>query len=528
MASLGEPTHSKRPHVVTKRLKEFLNAPSPTKQKCCPVQGCSKVLSSDPGLRYHIQAHHAPNKDFVCSSCHRSFKSSNGLKYHRKKRGGHCQGEASEVTAKASPTQEQPVSTQGQVKTETTVCSQNLNIPKPLLLIGQDSQAPSMLPVNRNQNEADSRLHEFAKIATSPQSPLMQSAPAKVWESSSAIRHLKFPELGSSCVTSSRSLQSPQDDNGNYFDDGSDPSVTSTSPFPGSPSTRSNAEETWSHNWPNAVWQCFIKDTKVHFVSGIEQEQEEELWDWHSVAELAKQETIATQAAGADRKSGQSYGCSGLRLCAIQKLDDVPDSVRLRLLFSPDIPGQPGLWAQCEEGHPFFVKDKGWSSSNPPLTYDKYGIPCNVLSEKDLCLPPNHPEANPSDEVFHTVQGISLTPLDHSAVFALSSMAKQKRDSDSTSSPQSGSGSPIKKRLTKEEEGRRPKRPMNAFLLFAQRNRLTLTQDYPGKDNRAISVILGDMWKGMTDSEKQVYEEEARVLAEKQKQKHPNCWKRKK
>lgn len=52
----------------------------------------------------------------------------------------------------------------------------------------------------------------------------------------------------------------------------------------------------------------FIADTKVHFVSGIEQEQEEELWDWHSVAELAKQETIATQAAGADRKSGQRSG----------------------------------------------------------------------------------------------------------------------------------------------------------------------------------------------------------------------------
>ena len=52
----------------------------------------------------------------------------------------------------------------------------------------------------------------------------------------------------------------------------------------------------------------FIADTKVHFVSGSEQEQEEELWDWHSVAELAKQETIATQAAGADRKSGQRSG----------------------------------------------------------------------------------------------------------------------------------------------------------------------------------------------------------------------------
>ena len=43
-------------------------------------------------------------------------------------------------------------------------------------------------------------------------------------------------------------------------------------------------------------------------MSGSEQEQEEELWDWHSVAELAKQDKIATQAAGADRKSGQRSG----------------------------------------------------------------------------------------------------------------------------------------------------------------------------------------------------------------------------
>lgn len=47
----------------------------------------------------------------------------------------------------------------------------------------------------------------------------------------------------------------------NYFDDGSDPSVTSTSPFPGCTSAQSNAEETWSHSWPKAVWRCFIKGT---------------------------------------------------------------------------------------------------------------------------------------------------------------------------------------------------------------------------------------------------------------------------
>lgn len=48
----------------------------------------------------------------------------------------------------------------------------------------------------------------------------------------------------------------------NYFDDGSDPSVTSTSPFPCCTSAQSNAEETWSHSWPKAVWRCFIKGTE--------------------------------------------------------------------------------------------------------------------------------------------------------------------------------------------------------------------------------------------------------------------------
>lgn len=50
----------------------------------------------------------------------------------------------------------------------------------------------------------------------------------------------------------------------------------------------------------------------------------------------------------------------------------------------------------------------GWSSINPTLTYDRYGIPCNVLSEGDLCLPPDHPDANPTDDVFHTIQGYSV------------------------------------------------------------------------------------------------------------------------
>ncbi|XP_034308103.2 HMG box-containing protein 1 isoform X2 [Magallana gigas] len=525
MASVG-PTHSKRPHVATERLKEFLNAPSPTKQKYCPVQGCSKVLSSDPGLRYHIQAHHSHHQEYVCSKCNRSFKSSNGLKYHLKKRAGHCQETEAEAGGKLSPTEEEGPTSQNQVETAPTIRRQSSSIPKPLNLIGQPSLSTLVTNDNVNQNEAESRLIEFANIATSPQSPLMQSAPPKIWDKSPAMRHIKFPD--SNIPTASTvSSQTPRDDNGNYFDDGSDPSVTTTSPFPGCTSAQSNAEETWSHSWPKAVWRCFIKDTRVHFVGGSAR-QTRELWDWQSVEQLALQERIASQAAGADSKPGQSFGGSGLRLCSINKRADTIDNKGLRLSFSTGVTDQPSLQVECEEAHPFFVKDKGWSSINPTLTYDRYGIPCNVLSELDLCLPPDHPDANPTDDVFHTIQGFELTPQDHSAVFALSSMAKQKRDSDSTSSPQSGSGSQTKKRQLKEEEGKKPKRPMNAFLLFAKRHRVTLTQDHPGKDNRAISVILGEMWKNMKEEEKLKYEEEARVLAEKQKQKHPNCWKRKK
>jgi len=40
--------------------------------------------------------------------------------------------------------------------------------------------------------------------------------------------------------------------------------------------------------------------------------------------------------------------------------------------------------------------------------------------------------------------------------------------------------SPVKKVL----DPNRPKRPMNAFMLFAKKHRLELIQKHPGKDNR--------------------------------------------
>ena len=44
---------------------------------------------------------------------------------------------------------------------------------------------------------------------------------------------------------------------------------------------------------------------------------------------------------------------------------------------------------------------------------------------------------------------------------------------------------------------------------------------------RAISVLLGDKWKKLGAEERRLYVLEAKLLADKQKQLHPDCWKRK-
>lgn len=108
-----------------------------------------------------------------------------------------------------------------------------------------------------------------------------------------------------------------------------------------------------------------------------------------------------------------------------------------------------------------------------------------------------------------------------------------------------------------EESGPPPptaKRPMNGFMLFAQKYRLQLIQQFPGRDNRllifrvlflidpvrhsffftrlffcyrAISVMLGDAWKRLNPSEKEMYTVEAHMRAEEYRRLYPDCWKRK-
>lgn len=140
-------------------------------------------------------------------------------------------------------------------------------------------------------------------------------------------------------------------------------------------------------------------------------------------------------------------------------------------------------------------------------------------------------------------------------MYVLSSMARQRRASLSCGGPGTGQefagsefskscGSPGSSQLSSSSlytkavkshssgtvsatSPNKCKRPMNAFMLFAKKYRVEYTQMYPGKDNRAISVILGDRWKKMKNEERRMYTLEAKALAEEQKRLNPDCWKRK-
>ena len=46
----------------------------------------------------------------------------------------------------------------------------------------------------------------------------------------------------------------------------------------------------------------------------------------------------------------------------------------------------------------------GWSAVSPQETVQHYGIPCSELCVNDVCLPPSHPDAAFSKEVFKSFE----------------------------------------------------------------------------------------------------------------------------
>ncbi|XP_046890392.1 HMG box-containing protein 1 [Hypomesus transpacificus] len=384
-------------------------------------------------------------------------------------------------------------------------------------------------------------LAELANIATSPQSPLLKdsphkrSSPVRIIATSNSLHSYARPPLASSAPNPSRGHLRERSRRVRASSE-SESGIFSMSSF------SDDEDMGWSHSWPSTAWHCFLKGTRLRFHRGPNVE-------WQEAEDLVDSEDESDDERMMPSYSHKSYGCEGLKLVAHEETVFFGQAV-LKLTFDPGSPEEGLLTAECRLGHPFFVKNKGWSSFYPSLTVVHYGIPCYEMQVGDLCLPPGHRDTINCDDsvVFDTFRSYDFTPLDSSAVYVLSSMARQRRASQSSG----GAASPDCDKLGQDLEvpgssnssssksnrslssgttgGATPvkcKRPMNAFMLFAKKYRVEYTQMYPGKDNRAISVILGDKWKKMKNEERRMYTMEAKALAEEQKRLNPDCWKRK-
>lgn len=387
-------------------------------------------------------------------------------------------------------------------------------------------------------------LTQLAVIATGPQSPLLQDRPnsssSPVCPSGPGGNLHSYarppPSVPSRALSPPRGQCRERRRNRKSSECGSAVSTKS--------SLSDDEDMGWSFSWPPTVWHCFLKGTHLRFHCGPNVE-------WQDVEDLDSAEEDATEEERST--SLKSYGSEGLQLVEHSEIVLSGQTV-LQLTFDPGVFGHTPLTARCQLDHPFYVKDKGWTSFYPSLTVVHHGIPCHELEMGALCLPPGHRDAKYADNslVCEKIRSYDFTPLDYSAVYVLSSMARRRRTSQSSSgavspdrrlskdrsSPSHPDAPPRKTAKTQSASAAaaaggssatptKCKRPMNAFMLFAKKFRVEYTQMYPGKDNRAISVLLGERWKKMRTEERRVFTVEAKALADEQKRINPDCWKRK-
>uniref|UniRef100_A0A1B6JE19 HMG box-containing protein 1 n=1 Tax=Homalodisca liturata TaxID=320908 RepID=A0A1B6JE19_9HEMI len=387
--------------------------------------------------------------------------------------------------------------------------------PKDLTVKTAKKMKPIPPPLNLTPEEMEkmplSMLKEFAMIATSPKSPLMQkhlpfrkrahsipvnlakqetgvTIPPTVEENSvSVYESHSIPSSPSVAVSAHRShielISSPDLTRDSYvLDLSTGASSVLLSPAPSS--LGSSREEltdsakhlkfmSWNYPWPPPAWHCFQSGVRVK-VGGC----------WRPVEEM----TTYPGELLVERVSLTTS--SQITCCALSSRSEVVVDI-----------------TPC---HPLLVKDRGWVALCPDSFHKRYGLKCLALQPGDILLQPSIPLPLPSPDICERIKRFSFPTLE-----------------ESPPSPAVLLSPPTTPTRKSQEMADKPKRPMNAFMLFAKRYRLELIQTNPGKDNRAISVILGEAWRMLPQEERDKYIQGARDLSEEQKLLYPDCWKRK-
>ncbi|XP_077458293.1 transcription factor 7-like [Stigmatopora argus] len=95
-------------------------------------------------------------------------------------------------------------------------------------------------------------------------------------------------------------------------------------------------------------------------------------------------------------------------------------------------------------------------------------------------------------------------------------------DSTYGADPPQKSSSTLKKRTSVRGSPDYIKKPLNAFMLYAKENRPILKMLYEKKDSASINKLLGQMWKTLSQGDKQKYFEEAQRLNDEHAIMYPN------
>ncbi|GAU93945.1 hypothetical protein RvY_05799 [Ramazzottius varieornatus] len=268
----------------------------------------------------------------------------------------------------------------------------------------------------------------------------------------------------------------------------------------------------------NFACLCFLPGTKVKLLSGRDNPASVQ---WRLVEEL--------QRENFKDDFGRSF-----RLNKYIKSDNAAGN-SVELSFKPvDLSGNLEVMVLCTPYHPFFSCQKGWLSFEPQTTREMYGIACQPFRVSDVVSvnPPPIVE-NPWDTVDTNASNVLAEwAMRNRRAMSLESV-NEPRNWNPQMGPSSASAIPrepkVKVKKEKKEKVKdldKVKRPMNAFMLFAKDHRNIYTQQYPGRDNRAISIELGHHWKSLTSAQRQTYTDKAKKLADEHKEKNPDCWKR--